>query len=480
MLSSEEKIKKDPQLEEENFIPERPDYEAELIEILKSDATDEQIRDKLNDYHENDIAAILEDLSSEERKKLFKIIGNEVASEVFAYLDDDFVAEIVEELESGQAADIIESMDADEAVDILDELEEDKRQELESLLDEEAKRDIDLIHSYDEDEIGSRMSTNFVVISKGISIRQAMKSLVEQAAQNDNISTIYVVDENEVFFGAIDLPDLIVARQYTSLEDITTTSYPYVYDHENMDECLEEIKDYSEDSIPVLDNEKKILGVITAQDIIEAVDEEMGEDYAKLAGLTAEEDLKETLLESMKKRIPWLIILFLLGLVVSSVVGIFEHVVAELTIIMAFQSMILDMAGNVGTQSLAVTIRVLMDEELDFKEKLRFVFKEARVGMTNGAILGGISFVAVGLYIAFAKGYGTHMGFAVSGCIGLALFAAVLIASFVGTIIPMFFHRIHVDPAVASGPLITTVNDLVAVVTYYGLAWALLINVMGL
>ena len=233
-------------------------------------------------------------------------------------------------------------------------------------------------------------------------------------------------------------------------------------------------------SIPVLDENNKILGVITAQDIVQVVDDEMGDDYAKLAGLASEEELNEPIRQSVHKRLPWLIILLGLGLVVSSVVGLFEGVVAQLTIVICFQSLILDMAGNVGTQSLAVTIRVLMDENLDGKQKLGLVFKEARVGMCNGLILGVLSFVFIGLYVIFAKGMTPGFGFAVSACIGVALLLAMMISSVSGTVIPILFKKFGVDPAVASGPLITTVNDLVAVISYYGLTWIFLIEMLHL
>ncbi len=472
MLENEEK--KLP----EDYVPERPDYEKELTDILRSNAPDDYIREKFEDYHENDIADILEDLTPEERKKLYRILGDELTSEIFAYVED--VGKYIEEMDAEKAADIIESMDADDAVDVLDELDDGKSKEIFQLMNEDAREDVKLIHSYDEDEIGSRMTTNFIEIQRGSTIRQAMRELVTQAAENDNISTLYVSDTDGTFYGAIDLKDLIVAREYMNLEDLIQTSYPYVYAKENINECIEELKDYSEDSIPVLDNEKHIIGVITSQDIVEVVDEEMGEDYAKLAGLTAEEDLQEPLSESIKKRMPWLIVLLFLGLLVSSVVGIFEKVVAELTLIVCFQSLILDMAGNVGTQSLAVTIRVLMDEDISGKEKLQLIAKEMKIGFCNGTILGILSFICIGIFIAVVKGKGFYFGFAVSGCIGIALLVAMVISSMVGTVIPIFFHKIKIDPAVASGPLITTVNDLVAVVTYYGMAWLLLIDVLHL
>ena len=335
-----------------------------------------------------------------------------------------------------------------------------------------------MLLSYDEEEIGSCMTTNYICIPENLTIKQAMSELVKQAGENDNIMTIYVVDEKGVFAGAIDLKDLIRARENTHLEDLVLKSYPYVTDHEKIDDCMDRILDYAEDSIPVLSEDKRILGVITSEDLIEMVDNEMGEDYAKLAGLTAEEDLKEPTLQSMKKRLPWLIILLFLGMAVSSVVGLFENVVAVLPIVICFQSLVLDMAGNVGTQSLAVTIRVLMDENLTAGQKVHLVFKEARVGLSNGLILGMMSIILIGCYIYFFKSGTLQFAFAVSGCIGAALILAMLISSLVGTLIPMFFHKIHIDPAVASGPLITTVNDLVAVVTYYGLAWFFLIEIL--
>lgn len=463
---------------EENHIPERVDYEEELIKIIRSDEPAAVKREALEDFHENDIAAVLEDLDVEERRKLYALMGIERVSEIFAYFEDPEV--LIEELDVELAADILENMEADDAVDILEELEDEKSEEIIQLMDVEAREDIDLIQSYDEDEIGSKMTTNFVTLTLDLTIRQAMKSMVKQAAENDNISTLYVLKEDGTFYGAIDLTDLIIARDYVELESLVTTSYPFVYDHETVDDCIEELKDYSEDSIPVLDKDMHILGVITSQDLLEVVDEEMGEDYARLAGLTSEEEVEEPLVESLKKRIPWLGILLVLGLVVSSVTGLFEGVIAGLPIIVTFQTVILGMSGNVGTQSLAVTIRVLMDEDLSWKQLLGFVFKELKIGFCNGLIIGLISFVVTGLYIWLAKGQTMEIAFAMAGCIGIALWIAMIISSFVGAIIPILFSKINIDPAVASGPLITTVNDLVAVVTYYGLAWVLLINMMNL
>ena len=456
----------------------KPNYAEELLEILHSSLSDEELLDRISDYHENDIADALSQLTEEERKKLYPILGAERLAEIFTYIDDP--DEYLKELDLDKVAKVISFMDSDDAVDVLDEFDDSTQEKLVEMLDEESSHDIKMIQSYEDDEIGSKMTTNFIVIYHDLTIRQAMRELVRQAGDNDNISTVYVVDRKDMFYGAIDLKDLIIARERDSLDDIISTSYPYVTDHEKISDCIESIKDYAEDSIPVLTEEKMLIGVITSQDIVEVVDDEMGDDYAKLAGLTAEEDLNETTKESMKKRLPWLIILLFLGIGVSSVVGVFETVVATLPIVRCFQSLILDMAGNVGTQSLAVTIRVLMDETLTGAQKMHLVIKEMRVGFVNGLFLGTVSFLIIGCYIWFFKPNPANHAFLISGCVGVSLLAAMVISSLVGTLIPMFFHKIKVDPAVASGPLITTVNDLVAVITYYGLAWILLIQTFHL
>ncbi len=453
---------------------QKPNYVEELLEILRGSLAADELQDQISDYHESDIADAFEQLTEEERRRLYPLLGPEWIAEIFTYIEDP--DEYLKELDLGQAAQVLSYMDSDDAVDVLDELDDTTQEKLVGMMDEESSHDIKMLQSYEDDEVGSLMTTNFIVIHENLTIRQAMRELIRQAGENDNISTVYVIDKNDQFYGAIDLKDLIIAREKDALEDIISTSYPYVTDHEKIDDCIEQIKDYAEDSIPVLTEDKQLIGVITAQDLVEVVDDAMGEDYAKLAGLTAEEDLEETTTESMKKRLPWLVILLFLGLAVSTVVGVFETVVAVLPIVMCFQSLILDMAGNVGTQSLAVTIRVLMDENLTAGEKVGLVFKEMKVGFFNGLFLGIMAFIFIGLYIWLLKGNPVVHAFVISGCVGLSLMAAMVISSLVGTLIPMFFHKIKIDPAVASGPLITTVNDLVAVVIYYGLVWILLIH----
>ena len=374
---------------------ETKDYTQEIIDIIRSNTSPAVMSSRLEDYHANDLAEVLKKLTVQERCKLYRILDKDMLSDILEYSEADEAAEYLKEMEPRKAAAILSGMETDSLAEVLRMLDKGRKRLLIDLLDDDVRHDIEVIASFDEDEIGGRMPSNCIIIKKYVTVKLAMSSLICQAAKNDNISTIFVVSSQQKFYGAIDLKDLIIARQDHPLEELVVTSYPYVYAEEEIDECIERLKDYSEDSVPVLDNDNRLLGVITSSSIIELVDDEMGEDYAKLAGLTAEEDLHEKTSTSIKKRLPWLIILLFLGMAVSSVVRVIDQEVPVLPIVMCFQSLILDMAGNVGTQSLAVTIRVLVDETLTAKQKFNLVLKEMKVGFLNGLFLGILSFVFI-------------------------------------------------------------------------------------
>lgn len=333
-------------------------YVEELIEIIRAGLSREELVDWLFDYHDNDIADALELLTPEERKRLYSALGAERVAEIFAYLDDGDV--YLKELSLKQQAKVISEMDSDDAVDILEEVDDDTKCKILGMLDKETSEDVQLLLSYDEDEIGSYMTTNFILIHNDLTVREAMRELVKQAGENDNISTIYVVDWAEQYYGAIELQDLIIAREHTELEDLINRSYPYVMDHEKISECIEKIKDY------------------------------------------AEEDLNETTRESIRKRLPWLVILTVMAL------------------------------------------------------------------------------LFLGAYIHLFKGFSLGYSMMISACVGVSLVGAMVVSGLVGTLTQIFFKKVGVDPAVASGPLITTINDLVAIVVYYGLVAVVLIDIIHL
>ncbi len=452
-------------------------FDQELIELLNSKKTNEEIKDELLNYHESDIAEIIPLLNENDKLRLFKILGKEELSKILPYTEN--VEEVLENISDDNIADIVELMDSDDAVDTLQELDEENREHILSLMEEEAKEDAKLILSYDDNEIGSKMTTNFIVIDKNDTIKQAMRKLISQAQENDNITTIFVEDEEKKFYGAIDLKDLICAHKDDILQDFITENYPYYYAKSFIDDYINEIKEYAEHIIPVLSDDNHIIGVITANDIVEVVDEELSDDYHKFAGVTSSNDLEEGVFKSMKKRIPWLILLLILGICVSLIISRFEGVISGVPVMVFFQSLILDMAGNTGTQSLAVTIRALSDDDLTRKDKLKLAFREIRVGLFNGILIGLCAFLVCFIYlnithsIIIGDTFKMFDIYLASIIVGVSLIGAMTLSSIVGTLIPMFFKKIHVDPAVASGPLITTINDVVAVICYYGLTMLL-------
>ena len=454
----------------------------ELLSLIRSKSKPSYIKEELENYHDSDIAEVICYLTEEERKKLYRILGKERVSNVFTYLEN--VEDYIAELENETAADLIELMDADDALDVLQELEEEDKKQITSLMEKDALEDVRLLASFEDDQIGSKMTTNYIIVKKNDTIKSAMKHLIKYSKENDNIYTLFVKDENGKFYGSIDLKDLIRAREDDNLEDIIHTQYPYVYSTELIEECINDLKDASLDLYPVLNENDELIGVITQDDLVEVVEDELTEDYAKLAGLHEAEEIDEPVFKSVKKRIVWLVCLLILGMFISLVVSQFETVIDGIPMIVFFQSVILGMSGNAGTQSLAVTIRGLMDEDLSRKKIAKMVFKEVRVGLTNGLILSIISFGAVSLFLyvrntpILGETLRINDLLLIAGCVSGALIPAFILSSFIGCIVPIIFKKIKIDPAVASGPLITTLNDIVGIVSYYGLALLLFRSVL--
>ncbi len=448
--------------------------ELTIKEILNGTLAPGKVQEMLMKHHEREIADSLAALTRDERSRLHRLLPPARLADVLGYSEDK--GKYLGELGINARLEILDLLDTPEVTEYLRCLPEAERETLISLMDDTLRIEVAYAASFSSDLIGSRMTSDYVSVTEGTSVKAAMKHVIAAAAECDSISNIYVTDERGFFQGAIAITDLIRAREDTPLSAITMTGYPFV----RANDTLESLSEFREDSVPVLDGDGKLRGVLTSQAITEIVGDELEEDYARLGGLSAEEELNESVLQSVRKRLPWLMILLCLGMVVSSVVGAFEHVVAHLTVIVSFQSLILDMAGNAGTQALAVTIRVLMDENLTARDKLRFIMKEARIGLTNGISLAFISFIPVVLFLTFMKAYPFMNSLLFASCTSASLLAAVTVSGAVGSAVPMIFRKLGIDPAVASGPLITTVNDLVAIVIYYGLAWLLLINLAGL
>lgn len=447
------------------------EFEKEIIAAVKSGYSSEKLREVLDDYHDNDIARALPSLTPRERKILYVALGDDRISDVFSYIDDP--EQFVDEMSDAKVADIVENMDSDDAADVLGELDEERQKDIINLMDAESARDLKLINDYEEDEVGSRMTNDYVSVDAACTVKEAMKAVIGEAAENDNISTVFVT-RNGVFAGAFKLKDLVIARSTTPLEDIIVSSFPYLYASDKISDVLADLKSYAEECVPVLDSDNRLIGALTSADVIEAVDDEMSEDYAKLAGLAAQTEENEKVGTAMLKRLPWLIVLLVLDLFIGAYTGIFEAIIVGVPFLVCFQQMISGMSGNVGTQSLAVAVRILSGGDTDDKTLRKMVGKELAVGFFNGAVIGFFSMIAVALFSYLTAASGNLSVSLTAGlCVGLAMVTSTTISALTGTLIPLFFFKVKIDPAVASGPLITTVNDLAAISVYYGTAMIL-------
>ncbi len=401
-----------------------PDYDRKILSIIRSAASPKVLRDELLQFHASSIADALFDLEPFEREKLYKLLDTARLANIFEYLDEKEQVECLNEVHIRKAIALLNEMEPSAAASLLRLISKTKKDIIIELLEPERRRELNLIISYSDDLIGSDMTTDFIEISKDLSIADAMRQLRLQAKDNDNISIIYLKDASDQYYGVIRIADLFGARLNDNLEELAETNFPFVYATEPVESVLDDLKEYSEDSIPVLNNENRLLGIVTSQDLLKVFDRESGEDYMRFAAVSAEEDLEETLFESVKKRLPWLCLLLGLALGVSAVVSMFETVVV------------------------------------------------------NGIILGLASGLICAFFIHYADGFEWMASFSIAGCISLSMIISMVISSFTGTGIPIFFQALHIDPAAASGPLITTLNDLIGVVTYYSLCWLILIQIL--
>ena len=428
-------------------------YAIDIAIALEEFTDDELLRfyGRIDDEH---MAAILEQMDEDLQQRFVGLLGYRKILSLFTYMSNDDIADIVGDMPTNRSKDLMKMMKGRDTAQI------------QSLL------------NYEDDSAGGIMTTEYLAIDSSLNIAQTLRKIKEIGPKTEVIETIFVVDRAKKLIGTADLRDILIAKDNEMLTDIMDDNIVTATPEMDQEEVARLVSKYDLKAIPVVNRRGALIGIVTVDDIIDVLVEEQDEDIIRMGGGTESEDIDEPVKDSMKKRLPWLIILLVLGLFVSSVVGRFEAVVAVLPIAMAFQSLILGMAGNAGTQSLAVTIRALTDDSLTFGEKRKLVFKEMRVGLVNGLLLGVAAFVGIGIYLLTVKKMPTETAFAISACVGVALMVAMMISSLVGSGIPMLFKKIGIDPAVASGPLITTVNDLVAVVCYYSLVRFLLIDVM--
>jgi magnesium transporter len=422
-----------------------------------------QFREKFLKLHPYDQAKFFIKIENENRMKIYCFLSPQEVADFFEVLDIDDQAykDILAEMEPNYAADMLSYMYTDNAVDVLNKL--DKRQAVSylAIMNKESAQEIKNLLHYEESTAGSIMTTEFIAISANQTVRSAMHILKNEAPTAETIYYVYVVDDDGRLVGVISLRDLIISSDDAMISEIMSDRVVSTTVDENQEAAAKQMRDYDLLALPVVDFQNHLLGIITVDDIIDVIDEEASDDYSKLAGVFDVDTVDKNPFAAAKKRLPWLIILLFLGMFTASLIGRFEETLNEVSILAVFIPLIAGMAGNTGTQALAVAVRGIATGEIEEESRWKLVLREAGTGLITGSICG--TMVAV---IVFVWKGELFLGFLV----GISILASLFVATLAGSLVPLLMHKLNIDPAVASGPFITTMNDITSILIYFGLA----------
>ncbi|PLR68980.1 MULTISPECIES: magnesium transporter [Bacillaceae] len=447
------------------MIDEREKIEIEtekLLNALEREDFDE-FRSMFLEQHPYDQAKIFVKLEQEDRTKLYHYLSPEEMAALFENIEDDEdnYETFLSEMDPRFASQMLEQMYADDAVDVLNELDKDQVASYLTIMNDEAAQEIRELLHYEEFTAGSIMTTEFIAIIANQTVKSAMHILKHEAPDAETIYYLYVIDEEKQLVGVISLRDLIVSDDDLMIGEIMSERVFSVSVSEDQEEVARKMRDYNFLALPVVDFQNHLLGIITVDDIVDVIDEEASDDYSKLAAVSDVDSIDRGPLSAAKKRLPWLVILLFLGMMTASLIGRFEETLDKVAILAVFIPLIAGMAGNTGTQALAVAVRRIAMGDLEEGGNWKIIVREAGTGLINGAVCG----VLVTGIVYFWQ-HDLFLGLLV----GISVLATLTVATIAGAFVPLVMHRLKVDPAVASGPFITTINDIISILIYFGMA----------
>ena len=430
-------------------------FEVDKSDFLRIKAAlqgdDAELELVLKEYHPSEIAILFEKLEPEDRERIINILPSDFGSEVIAEMDEEHrPGELLINLDPEKRSEIVEELDYDDATDIISQLEEHEQQEILEDLDHEDASNIRALLSYHENTAGGLMNPQLLCVNINSNKKEALDEIIRQSEEMEEFYTIYVVDEDSILKGVVSIKDIIKAHADVKIKSIYKDAPIFVRANLDQEEVAKLISQYNLTAIPVVDDNMKLLGRITVDDIIDVMEQESTEDMLKISGVSEDEELSGNWQEAVKSRLPWLVINLATGFLAAGVVRHFPAVQVAIPAIVAYMTIISGMGGNAATQALAVTIRRISLSDLTDNQAYRTVLKEFSVGMINGAVNGLI----VGAFAFFYDG---------SPMMGLALFLAMtgnlIVAGLSGAGIPLILKRLGIDPAVASSIIITTFTD---------------------
>lgn len=441
------------------------DFEAvrqTLVQYLDEENLD-GFREVFMELHNYEQGEIYQTITDEQRNILYNFLSPKEVSDFFDLLEleADEYEELLDKIDARYAANIIGAMQYDNAVDILNEISREKMTTYLPLMDKEDAGEIRSLMNYEEDTAGGIMTTEIVSINSQMTVREAMRYLKEVAPDSEMIYYLFVTDTKNHLAGIISLRELIVADDDEYIGDVMTERVVSVRVSDDQEEVAQIVRDYDFLAVPVVDFQDHLVGIITADDIMDVIHEEAGEDYSRLAGMSDNESTSDNAVETAKKRLPWLIGLTFMGMLTAWMLSFFEDTLARVVLLSAFIPVISGMAGNTGTQSLAVAIRGISTGEIKESSKLKLAGRELGSGFITGIVCGIVIFLII--IVMYRE---PVLGIIVSG----SLIASMSVATIIGTVVPLLMNKMGIDPAIASGPFITTANDIISLLIYFALA----------
>ena len=419
------------------------------------------IIDLFSNLHAADIAELIDNLDEEDRLRLFSLLEVDKASEVILELSDTSREQLIEDLSNEELTDIIEEMDSDDAADIIAELSDDQAKAVLDAIEPDDSEEVKELLKYPEDSAGGIMQSELVSVRRSATINDAFQAVAVAKDEIENIYDIFVVEDDNRLIGAVPLQRLITTKRFTPVVDLIDHDIVSVTVDMDQEEVARLFKKYDLVSVPVIDAEKRLLGRITIDDVMDTVDEETSEDIYRIAGLGEDDTVFNTPAESVKKRLPWLFLNLIMALTSVLVIGFFEDTIKFMVVLAFFMPVVAGLGGNAGGQTLALIVRGMALGEITFENAKRVLFRQLAVGIANG--------VSVGVVIGFIAWL--WKGIPVLGLIlGLAMIISVFVGTFAGALIPLALKRLKLDPALGSQIFLTAFTDAFGFLSFLGLA----------
>ena len=415
-----------------------------------------------------DIATLLEDVDRDDLVILFRILPKDTAAEVFSYLTKVDRAHIIESLTDREISGIIEKLFMDDTVDFIEEMPANIVKKVLKNTDDDTRKMINSLLSYPDDSAGSIMTTEFVDIKKEMTVMDAIAHIRKTGVDKETIDTLYVIDSNRKLEGIVPIRKILLSDENLLIEDIMDTNFVYIYTLDDQEDVASMFKKYDYFSMPVTDSENRLVGIITIDDILDIIEEENEEDFAKMNALAPsdEEYLDSSVYSLAKQRIMWLLILMISATFTGIIIRQYESVLSSVVILASFIPMLMDTGGNSGSQSSTLIIRGLALGELEIADYPKILWKEFRVSILVGLVLAFINFLRIYLL--------ERVDFIVSLTVCISLFATVVLAKVVGGMLPLIAKKFKLDPAIMAAPLVTTIVDTFALMVYFSTATLLM------